>query len=200
MHPDTHVLVRTFNHVQLDSSTIGQAGDAPMLDMVWEHLKAQHLPIIQVGYIESCEPDNYSVYDVTKDAYTPLLRIARVEPKAPVDWRVIHFNDGRHLFVTADVLFELIHRGRLAQPNPVMASSLCFDEAVRRDAHLWWTQEMWPACWVRRDLAYGENYTTVLGFSIPKIKPKYFFELLTESGHFTANGIDVCCNIAKEAK
>ena len=199
MHPDTHVLARTFNHVQLDSSTIGQAGDAPMLDMLWEHLKV-HREIVQAAEdTEYCEPGYYSVYDVTKDAYTPLLRITRVEPKKSIDWRIIHFNDGRHLFVTADVLFELIHRGRLAQPNPVMASSLCFDEAVRRDAHLWWTQEMWPACWIRKDLAYGENYTTVLGFSIPKIKPKYFFELRTESGHFTANGIDVFCNAPKES-
>ena len=192
MHPDTHVLIKIMNNCLLNSSFIGQVGDAVDLDSLW-HYAAQFTDEISIGpELVQLELNHYSVYDVTVEKFVKVRKLIKYTPKN-ADWRIIHFKDNRHLFVLADTSFELVRSGDSSEPNPVPAMHLGFDEAIRRDQRLWWKQDNWPAMWVRNDLRSGRDYTTVLGFSIPKNGPSYAIQLVTESGHFTANGLDVCC-------
>lgn len=191
MHPETPVMVK-IGKQKLDGSYVAHVGDAIPLITLWEYLKVHtQLNMVSATH-EIIDPgDSYSIYDVTTSEYVKLIQIELFRPTIPMDWRIIHFDDGRHLYVTAETEFEVVADNGTHKNVPAMY--LCRDEAIARDTRLWWKMDAWPATWVRYDLHYGTDNAAVLGFTIPKIKPNHYYQLTTESGHFTASGLDVLC-------
>lgn len=188
MHPETPVMVK-IGKEKLDGSYVAHVGDAIQLISLWEHLKVHtHLDIINDHYEVMDPGDNYSVYDHVADKYVQLIKVERFKPTVPIDWRIIHFDDGRHLFVTADT--EL-NTGVPPVRTPVM--HLCIGETITRDTRLWWKMDAWPPTWVRDDIGYGPARACVIGFTIPRIKANHYYKLTTATGHVTANGLDVLC-------
>lgn len=193
MHPETPVMAKILNN-KLDGSYMGHVGDAIPLITLWEYLKVHAHLEMETPTHEVIDPgDCFSVYDITTGKYVQLLKIERFNPTIPIDWRIIHFDDGRHLQVTADTEFELI--GEHAVETPLPAMHLCQGySTIRRDMRLWWKMDAWPATWVREDLQYGDPSACVIGFTIPKIKSNHYYKLTTKNGHITASGLDVLCD------
>ena len=186
MHPETPIMVKIGTN-KLNGSYIGHVGDAVPLITLWEYLK-EHTHLAETSPTkEVIDPgDCFGVYDVTTNSYVQLLKMEKYKPTVPIDWRIIHFADGRHLQVTADTEFKV---GKDTAP----AMHLCAGNSIDRDARLWWKMDAWPATWVRDDLQYGGSRVSVLGFTIPKIKANHYYELTTINGHVTASGLDVLC-------
>jgi len=188
MHPETPIMVKIGTN-KLNSSYIGHVGDAIPLITLWEYLKVHTHLEMETPTHEVIDPgDCFSVYDITTGKYVQLLKIERFKPTVPIDWRIIHFDDGRHLFVTADTELDT---GVPAVRTPVM--HLCIGETITRDTRLWWKMDAWPPTWVRDDIEYGPERACVLGFTIPRIKANHYYKLTTKNGHITASGLDVLC-------
>ena len=106
MHPETPIMVNIGPN-KLNGSYIGLVGDAIPLITLWEYLKVHTHLEMETPTHEVIDPgDCFSVYDITTGKYVQLLKIERFKPTIPIDWRIIHFDDGRHLHVTADTEFE----------------------------------------------------------------------------------------------
>lgn len=198
MHPTTRVLIRTFNHNQLDSSFIDGVGDAVSLDDLWKYLSRYSAPTQETENVELCELTSYSIYDILGDGYVKLLSIRRIKLDSPA-WWITHFSDNRCLITTHDVPFNLTARERIktdATTSTVLVPTnhTCQGDHILRDTRLWFARPDTNEVLIRQDIKYGGMDAVIVGYDIPKTNlSTYCYRLTTSSGSFAANGLEVHC-------